>query len=629
MPRFGTTFVLLLMCIACGLLLWVLDRPAMRREQGGGGMTSPLFSSSLREVDYLVLERDGLRAELRLGADGWELTHPVAARASQAAVQRLLDACERAPLRARLTAHELALRDLSLADFGLLEPATRLIVSGPRARSELLLGYRTSASNEVFCAFIPSGDVLVTDLALQGALPASLEELGDKRLFYGDPRRVESLSLRRAGMPFVKITRGNGGWRLTQPIEARADGAAVDALLETLAATRIARFVLPAAEGAGSGVPARGERLRRFGLDDDDPEGVLVQVWMAGDPVGRRFRLGSAVVGMPGHIHALADEGVAVVAVTNSLMAAARQPLDAWRDKRLYTAAADDVRALAVQGAGMPLSLKRDAGAAWELTTPVAELAEPAMVTHLIDALLGLAACGFERREVDAAAGGGTGAVVRIDLETRQGASRLVGVAASAPETSARLAFTNDSTVYLVPGPAWSNVVQLLSDPAELRNRTLLRLPAADIRRITVRRADGATEEVVRDGNAGAGEWRAGERGRLVNVGALDAWLAALADLRSERVASLRAETGLEHYGLSKPHIEITVDLTVEDALRRVLEIGAMAPGGGRFAAVKGHDTVFVLDAATWRRLEQPLLQPAGAAAPDAGAAPAPPLEKP
>lgn len=604
MPKIRTSLGLLIACLVCGMLLWVLNRPLMHVDRQTGGMTGNLFALPLRDIDYLMIERNGYRAELKREAEGWMLTHPVSAFADQTAVQRLLDSCERAPLRDRIESHELNLRALTLADFGLLEPQARLVVAGPRARAELMLGNPTSTSNELFACFMRSEDVLLTDLSLLAALPESLYALSDSSFFRGDLRRVGAVGLRRPGLPFLKFVRSAGGWNITQPFSARADDGAVAAILGELAKAKIARFVWPTAGNLSDAGANFRNRLLSFGLDDADA-GVQIQLWMAGDPVGQCFRLGTAVDGMPGHVHALAADGVAVVAVTNAVLAAALQPIDALRDKRLFAEAANSIWSVSVTGVETPFSLRRDASGTWALTSPVSELAEPATVSRLLDALLDLKAAGFETQDSTAAS---TGHVVCVDLSTRQTAFRLMASGdAGSQAPFVRLAFTNDATVYRVPTSRWSEVAAQLSHPVAFRNRTLFKLPAEGIRRITVQRADGMQESVEHD--RGATGWRSASPERSINRVSLDAWLNLLADVKAERVETLHTAEDPEQYGLSKPYLEVTIDLTAEDALRRVLILGGKAPGDGRFAFIKGHDTVFVLGPAAWRQLDQVFLR--------------------
>lgn len=607
MPAYRTTLGLLIACLGGAMLLWVLNRPAMRGGYPAGRAADTLVATPLREVDHLVIERNGYRAELRRGAEGWMLAQPLQAYASQTAVQRLLDRVERAPLRARIAAHELELRDLTLADFGLLEPQARLVIAGPRLRAELMLGHLTATSNELFACFLHSADVLLTDPGLLDAVPESLFALSDRSFFRGDLRRIGSIGLRRPGLPFLKLAREPGGWMITQPLAARADEAALAALLQALADARIARFVWPEAGSPAEAGDNRRGRLLQFGLDEESERSVQIQLWMAGDPIGRRLRLGTPVADLPGHVHALADDGLAVVAVTNTLVDLVLQPVAALRDKRLFTVAPDEIRALAVQGVDVPLSLRREAAGAWELTSPVAAPAEPGQVSLLLDALLGLRAEAFETARPDAA---GTNRLLQVDLAAPSTAFRLVRTGLhGGTDATVGLVLTNETTCYRVATAQWARVEALLDQPEAFRSRTLFRLPAEGIRRITVTQADGARETVEHEGTA-AGGWRPSAPDRKVNRVALDGWLHLLAEVRAERIAALDTGEAPETYGLAAPHVEVTIDLADTDRLRRILIVGGKTPEGGRFAAIKGHDTIYVLGVDTCRQLEQSFLLP-------------------
>lgn len=609
MSNSRVTFGLLVACLGCGLLLWVLNRPAMQAARPQP-MAGRLFGASLREVDHLQIERNGLSAELRREPDGWTLTRPLAGRADQTVVQRLLDACERAARHATIEADELALRELTLADFGLLNPQARLLVAGPRTRAELLLGHATANSNELFACFGQAGEVLVTDRGVLDALPSDAHALRDRAFYRGDPRRVVALALRRAGTGFVRLARESGGWRLTQPLAARADDGAVQAILESLAGARIARFVWPPAGSATNDSGMRAEMLG-FGLQGDE-SGVQIQVWEAGDPAGRLFRLGTPLSSLPDHVHALTPDGLAVVAVTGAVLRAAQTPLESLRDRRLFAAASGDVQALDARGPGLAVALRRTAAGDWELTAPMVDRADPPMVARLLDDLLHLRAESFED-DAGSLSPAATNAVLSVALTTARDAMRLV-IEGMAGGGQARLSFTNAPTRYLVATSQLERVLGLLRDPSALRDRTVLAIPADGLRRITVRRADGRTQSLDRDA---ANAWRPSVPGETLERAALDGWLALLARLRALRVETPRTAIATnDTYGLAAPCLEVTLDLAAEDALRRVLSVGGTAPDGGRYAMVKGHDAVFVLDPETVRRMLLPLVRAAPATAP-------------
>ncbi|MDD5706877.1 MAG: DUF4340 domain-containing protein, partial [Kiritimatiellae bacterium] len=516
MSNLRTTTGLLIACLAGAMLVWVLNRPAMRAPRPHG-RAERIFDAPLREVDYLLIERNGLRAELRRESEGWALTQPLSAFADATVVQRLLDACERAPVNGIIAADELSLRELSLADFGLLAPQARLIVAGPRMRTELLLGTSAAISNELFACLDQSGDVLVTEGALLDAVPETLNALRDTGLYRGDTRRVVGLSLRRPALGFVKLTRGTSGWQMTQPFAARADDAAIQGILDQLASARIARFIWPAAATNGEANPRT--ELLSYGLDGEDSD-VQIQIWEGGDPVGQRFRLGKPVVSLADHVYAMPPDGLSVVAVTGALLRAAMQPVDELRDKRLFAAASGDVQTLEVQGLAEPLSLRRGAAGTWELIAPVADRADQPTVARLLDELLHLRATAFDDSGT-LPAQAAAAHTVRIDLATVSDSWRLL--IEQAPDASdAWLVFTNAPTRYRVPGSQVENVLGLLADVPAQRDRTVLAIPAGVIRRLTVQRASGRLERLDRDGSDA---WRPSDPAPTLDRPAPDDWL--------------------------------------------------------------------------------------------------------
>jgi hypothetical protein len=132
------------------------------------------------------------------------------------------------------------------------------------------------------------------------------------------------------------------------------------------------------------------------------------------------------------------------------------------------------------------------------------------------------------------------------------------------------------------------------------------------VRRIVARRADGAETESVERAADGENGWQAagGSPAKTVAADALDAWLKLLAGLPASRVERLGAGAhDGEAFGLSAPWLEITLDLTASNAVRKTLLVGAVTPDGGRYAMVRGHDAVFALAPETLLVLESRLTQ--------------------
>ncbi len=621
-----STIFLLIACCTSGMLLWVIHRPVVQR----GAAIVPgrrLIESPLREIDYLALERDGWRVELRRDVDGWQLTHPVVARANRETVQRLLDACERVRVLDRIDAHELALRELSPVDFGLLAAEVRLLVAGPRMRVDLLLGNRTPVSNEQFATLEGAGDVLVVTANLMDALPTMMHDLRDRSLYHGNSRRIVSLSLRRPSSAFVRLSRAADGWRLSQPVNMRADNQVVQRILDELNRVQIARFVWSYAPETASDATPTSPSVAGFGLAEQDAA-VQMQVWEAGNPVGQRYLFGRSVEGLPDHYHAMMPDGLAVVAITGSLRRAVMQPLDALIEKRPLPLRKDAVLALEVFNGAHPLALRCSDAGKWEFTAPVIGPADDVAMADFLGALTSLRAVKFEEIADSTVRNAATNGDLRLSLTTSDRTWQLLiphDVRQHGELSPVKIAGVPWS--YLVPTSSVARVTAGLHAPHVLFDRRLISVSPGKIRRVHVRHSNGRVEQVERDAADG---WRGAFVGQNPDRELLQTWLLRLSTLKAREVVGFVMNSSI-HYGFEFPWLEISIELAADDVLRRVLSIGDALPDGGRFAMVKGGDVIYVLAPDDVELLEKSLLlrPPQESGAPSSSAASTDPRENP
>jgi hypothetical protein len=619
MLRPRTTVSLLVAVAVCGLLLWVLEQPAVRRGPLTAGRSGRLLPYGLQDVSFLLVEREGLRLELRREPGGWRIEQPFPVPADGVAVQRLLDLCEAAPCLETLTARDQTQRALGPADFGLAVPRARVVFGDAARRAEILFGAESPVAGQVYVCFSSSPDVFVTASSLLAGLPDAVESLRDRALFRGDAKRITGVSLRRAGQPFVALSRERGGWRIVKPCAARADDGAVGALLDAVCGAQVARFLWPSSDTNAPAGPGAGWRagLAAVGLDRD-ANPLQVQLREAADPVGTSLLFGEPVPSMPDHVHALDPDGRTVVAVTGSVRQALLVPLAALRDRRVFADAAGEPQSVDLQYGDRRIGVRRTAGTEWELSAPVRDRADAQAVTRLLGDLLRLRAEAL----VDNAAGEAvllaSNAVCSLDAKFGDESWRLYVFPPAEGTVLARLCLTNSTAMYLVPVTNLPDALRVPPDASAFRDRRVLAVAAADVRGIAVRGADGRVESVLRD--TAAAPWRTAPdgSGTAADDAAIAVWLPLLSDLRAARVASLELPDPAR-CGLQPPWLEVTLDLASSDALRKVLAVGAPCEGGGRYAALRGHDVLFVLPAEALRVLDRPLVRPLAPAAPAAG----------
>ncbi len=595
----------------CGLLLWTL------RQWGGagGGLSSDtpglLFPRGLGEVDSLIVERGAFRMDLRWQDGRWRQMEPFAAEVDQVVVRRMLDALADLTVRQRISLDELRRRALKLGDFGLAPAQTRVVVRTASRRIELGFGNRTPDGSEVYFYLDAAAQVMAAPCAALDAVPVSLEGVRERALLRDSGRAATALELRRANVSYVKLERVGADWQLVLPVAAPADPEKVERILSGLRQARIEAFVWPSGASNLDTQVVGTLRARQaiYGLDAD--AAVQAQFWETGGPAGIRLLFGKTVEGHPGWVYALTPDGQIVVAVTNDVV----QPLLATaadlRDRRLFRESPADIARIQLRFAEQIVECRQDAQKRWVLVSPQQDVADQEQVGRLLIGLLRLRA----QQVFDPAPGAPVAAafpanpICLVELGAAAQTRRFAVTLGETPGTM-NVVFTNPPVRFVV---ASSNLPPAVLAPAAafgLRDRIVLSVATSAVRRIAVRRGE-ELEAVERAADGDLWQVSGSPSGKAVAVDAVNAWLTLLGGLPAARIERLGAGAReLEECGLDEPPMEIDLDLLSADVLRKVLLIGRSTGDGGRYAQLRGHDTIFALAPETVRVIDRRLVLP-------------------
>ncbi|WP_337175175.1 DUF4340 domain-containing protein [Paludisphaera sp.] len=288
-------------------------------------------------VVRVEIDAPGGPFHLERDAGGWSLTSPVASRTDQDQVEALLKAAN----------------DLYALDFqepgtvgapGVDPPALRLRIwrdggdsgasdAAPELALSLAIG-RHDALRKVVFAQVEGDDAIIAlpDLFVS-ALPKSRHAFRDTALPTPQPTAVTRLTIVRPGRTTVLEPADPSGapnrWKMTRPVEADADLAAVTSALARLAELRASSFV---ADADGD--------LTRFGLTSP-----LLEVLWEGRTPGSLL-VGSATADDPSRHYAVLADFPAVF----TLQAEALAPLAAeFHDTRVLSFRPEAVRRLVLQ----------------------------------------------------------------------------------------------------------------------------------------------------------------------------------------------------------------------------------------------------------------------------------------
>ncbi len=520
-------------------------------------------------IDGVEIARGGTNVVklVRGEAGAWEIAAPYAAPADAASVARLVDMVTLTPLGDLRTESELAELGEDFVDFGLsgnVRVAVTLRAGGAVAR--VLFGALTASGKDVYARTEGLRNVFTLPATALAAIPSDADGFRTRALIAAAPEQIVGLDLRAPESPFVRLTHDASGWRLSAPVAVPADDTVVEALVEGLAAARVAGFVLPSALHA----PVAGEQkvlsqsaLAPYGLAAasglsvtvKSASGVLEQV-VFGSPAGT------------GRVYALVQNGTAVVTLESSVADLFRKGDAAFRDTRVFPFGADErVKSVSISTESLVYVLSRATNGVWRLEAPVAAPADPAAVAAWVDVILRI-----RRNDVPDAIP--EDEAVRVSVVTTTGVH---------PDVTVARTFFRDC------GPL-----------ANLRSKTLLDVDAKAVRRLSLKPAAGAAASVVFDPERDVWNLAPGSAPATVRVTAVKSLLAALTRVEAADVETVAASPGdLVRCGLDAPALVIAIDFEGTAAVRRNLMLGGPAPGGGRYATVGGADAVFVLDRAT------------------------------
>ena len=413
---------------------------------------SALSNLDADKVNHLEIDRaapEGKASERILLArvDGqWRIEAPFAAEADEAVVKRIVDTVMFAEPIDELTVSDMASLGRTIRDFGLASPRFTVILSDGGRRESYDFGRLTPSGEEVYVRQGGKGGVFTVSARVARELGRPLNALRRRRLFTFKRSEVVALGLKNAGEPFSKLVKAEGGWRLTEPMEAPADRKVVEELVEALCSARVIDYAAPGA----------GEAL---GLGDSEGYALSIR-----DPFGAVEKLVLGVPAGTNAVWALTPEG-AVVKVEAALLEFCRTRQKLLEDTRVFPVEMKSVLSFSVTEGFPAYMLSRpSATEPWRLASPVDAPADVAVAESLLARILSLRG---------------------VDL-TPEGAEGQIAFSVGTAETN----FPSRSVL----GGFLPDRLRL----ADLRDKLLLRCARTEVRRIRVSTAAGADWDATR-----------------------------------------------------------------------------------------------------------------------------------
>lgn len=386
--------------------------------------------------------------------------------------------------------------------------------------------------------------LLTLTLAMVAGAYYALEAKGKKseddakRLFLTDEKEVERISIRK-GKQHVVSRREGDGWRLIEPVLAKADTMEINSILHAILTAKRERTIDEQAKNLGEyglerpsitlTLALKGNKdLPALLLGDKNPNGFSVYAKRGDQPV------------------------VFLVAGTfrNRL---ARKAAD-FRDKTLLAIEPDKVNQVELIGQGRSISLRNAGTEGWELRQPMRVKADTEMVRQLLWKIRDARVKEFLADGTDAKRRHGLDRPdFIVELREADASKRLL--LKKAPETKVGLYALAEPGEGVVTTDA-RLLTELSRSPFDLRDRSLLRFETADVKTLTIRRG-AETLALTRDGDV----WKLtlptqadAQAGKVYDL------LYSLKELRYHLLVE-RKGSDLGRYGLKTPQVELELSM--------------------------------------------------------------------
>lgn len=564
--------------LACVFLLFV---SVVREDHRGRlDLSETLLAGNAGQPSRIRLAFSNETVMLESSASGWRMTAPYVCDADLREVERLTGLLERTLVSDRISSDESRRRRLADKDFGFDAPACRITVTGENLDQTLTVGHLTSDGREVYVrSSAQAGDVLLAASAFAAELPSGSGALRSSSFLSGISAYAAAVEIRTPVKVFVRLAKKDGSWLFTYPVQRGADDAAVEKLLSALYAVKAERFIGPA-DGVGTELLGN-ENGQRYGFDS------VQSVWVSVSEHGRsqpaRFRLGDPVPNSPGLDYALFESVGFTVAVTNSLRRAVLAETDAiLAGARFFNGIPDDISGIVLQAGETRLDLLKVTNSVWRIGSEDGNPADAAVVKQIVDAIVQL------RPEGEAVLIPEAKTVFDLTITGRLPSFHVEFFRLPEEKGSygIRLA-ENQAGVYRIAATNLPGFLGAEITESVFADKTILSIPQGKISAVAVsmRGSGNTTNRLLHAVEVGG----AADGNRIPA-----AWLEQLVNLRAESVYLVNPSAQeVAFCGFAVPEMEISIDVSADDALRRTLLIGGDARDGGYYVMLRGRNVIY------------------------------------
>lgn len=413
-------------------------------------------------------------------------------------------------------------------------------------------------------------------LELKGA-----QEKEKMKLAPFEEKEVTALRIRQREKT-ITLTKGEKGWRMSQPVEDRGDEKEIAALLGNLVRAKIERTL-----------EATGEHLADFGLKE--PRVILtVHLKEKGEPF--TLEVGNAnPSGFSAYTRRSGEEKILLVPAT--LKTSLEKEPFAFRSKVPLPFEEGEVKALSLHTGSLRVRLERQEKREWGIAAPIQVRADAFRISELlrslgqdqIKAFLDKPQANLKQLGLDPPQG-------EIRLTFEGGAEAILLLGRTEKEGGVYARRKGEEGIMLLREEFFK---ELPKNVADLRDKTLLALDRGRVEQIELKSPKGRTLLAKVEGS-----WRVkGEEEGLADQRLVEDLLWDLSGARVKEFVTDEAKS-LKHYGLHDPPVAVRL-LDKEGKPLTSLALNRAEKREGAYGRVGENKAVYLLEARLYEQLDK------------------------
>jgi hypothetical protein len=373
-----STIALLVVLVGLGAYIYFVT---LKQPEGGTGQPKVFAGLATDKIDEIKMKSEsGDVTSAKKEAGAWQIVAPVTAKAAESEMSAVTNALGQLEV-VRVIDENPA----NLADFGLAPPRLDIEFKAEgKPAGHLLIGEKTPTGASLYAKRDDEKRVFLIAAYQESTLNRSTFDLRDKTLIALARDKVLGVDITSGGKA-IKLAKKDNDWRITSPINARADYSASEAVLGRVETAQMKSIV------TDNATPAE---LKKYGLDK--PE-ITVSVNLAGS--NNVIALGSKAA--DGTLYARDVSKPQVVTVDGSLADDFKKGVDDFRRRDAFEFRAYNANRADITWAGKTLTLEKVKGEGdkpdtWKRSGAASGDADKAKVETLLTGLADIRVTSFK-----------------------------------------------------------------------------------------------------------------------------------------------------------------------------------------------------------------------------------------